>query len=170
MTSETSYDACTPNGTETGPRNFGLGRLCCKRGTMKPHARRAIRAASEEDGVYLWSADAGAAGVAGGAEPVVLGRPRGAAPDARVRGAVHSVGQHLLREQAVIGHNCGSEVLRHALHHLQHPRQLLVTVLRNHLCSRLNSYASASSHAARILLPFRAAQPPCESSQTLNVR
>mmetsp|Transcript_53132 Transcript_53132/g.108354 ORF Transcript_53132/g.108354 Transcript_53132/m.108354 type:complete len:212 (-) Transcript_53132:1209-1844(-) len=72
-------------------------------------------------------------GVAGRAEPVVLGGASGASAEAAVGGAVDGVGEERLLEARVVRHNRRCEVLFQALEALEDERQLLVPKLRHNL-------------------------------------
>mmetsp|Transcript_8290 Transcript_8290/g.19846 ORF Transcript_8290/g.19846 Transcript_8290/m.19846 type:complete len:364 (+) Transcript_8290:295-1386(+) len=66
-------------------------------------------------------------------KPVVLRCTRGARPDPRVAGAVHSVGKDLSPEFNVIGHHGGGEVVLHSLADLEHQVNVTVLVCGDHL-------------------------------------
>jgi len=68
-----------------------------------------------------------------GSEPVVLRRTRSAGPHPHVGGAVEGRTEHLVVERIIVAHHRSSEVMRHALHDVEHHVQGGVVVLHHDL-------------------------------------
>jgi len=81
----------------------------------------------------LGGANTCAAGIARGAEPVVLGGASGAGADANVGGAVDSVANAVVDKVNVVGDNGGGQMVRHALAALNDVGESRIRERGNHL-------------------------------------